>query len=174
MCPAANLANRSPASRKFRRINRLYILTITIYILAGKTVLRSEVGRAMRTQATKRFGIEFPVFAFSHCRDVVAAVTNAGGMGILGAAWMTPEELEMSIGWIESRVEGKPYGVDLVFPGTQPGSEVSKACTTSQYAVRKILSHSGRVPVSRAASSAQVAQAGMAGPFGWGCSRGGL
>jgi NAD(P)H-dependent flavin oxidoreductase YrpB (nitropropane dioxygenase family) len=66
----------------------------------------------------KQFGIELPIFAFSHCRDVIAAVTNAGGMGCLGAAWMTPEELEMSIAWIKQRVDGKPFGVDLVFPGT--------------------------------------------------------
>ena len=39
-------------------------------------------------------GIEYPIFAFSHCRDVVAAVTNAGGMGVLGALAFTPDELE--------------------------------------------------------------------------------
>ena len=72
----------------------------------------------MRTQIAEKFGLEVPIFAFSHCRDVVAAVTKAGGMGILGAAWMSPEELEMSLKWIDERVDGKPYGVDLVFPGT--------------------------------------------------------
>ena len=39
----------------------------------------------MRTKATELVGIDLPIFAFSHCRDVVAAVTNAGGMGVLGA-----------------------------------------------------------------------------------------
>jgi NAD(P)H-dependent flavin oxidoreductase YrpB (nitropropane dioxygenase family) len=72
----------------------------------------------MFTDVTNKLGIEVPVFAFSHCRDVVAAVTQAGGMGVLGAAWMTPEELDMSIEWIEKEVDGKPFGVDLVFPGT--------------------------------------------------------
>lgn len=72
----------------------------------------------MRTRLAAELGIEVPIFAFSHCRDVAAAVTNAGGMGVLGAAWMTPEELEMSLRWIDARVGGKPYGVDLVFPGT--------------------------------------------------------
>ncbi|MEZ5925884.1 MAG: nitronate monooxygenase [Hyphomicrobiaceae bacterium] len=72
----------------------------------------------MHTRLAADFGIDLPIFAFSHCRDVVAAVTNAGGMGILGAAWMTPEEFEMSLAWIDERVGGKPYGVDLVFPGT--------------------------------------------------------
>jgi NAD(P)H-dependent flavin oxidoreductase YrpB (nitropropane dioxygenase family) len=79
----------------------------------------------MKTDVARRFGIDLPVFAFSHCRDVVAAVTKAGGMGVLGAAWMTPDELAMSIDWIEKRIEGKPFAVDLVFPGTQPDTELS-------------------------------------------------
>ena len=37
----------------------------------------------MRTAATELVGIDVPIFAFSHCRDVVAAVTNAGGLGVL-------------------------------------------------------------------------------------------
>lgn len=77
----------------------------------------------MRTDVTKTLGIELPLFAFSHCRDVVAAVTQAGGMGVLGAAWMTPDELDMSIEWIEKEVDGKPFGVDLVFPGTDMDEE---------------------------------------------------
>ncbi|MFF9040597.1 nitronate monooxygenase [Streptomyces sp. NPDC014892] len=77
----------------------------------------------MRTDVTQSLDIELPLFAFSHCRDVVAAVTQAGGMGVLGAAWMTPEELDMSIEWIENEVGGKPFGVDLVFPGTAMDDE---------------------------------------------------
>jgi len=72
----------------------------------------------MRTKLVEQFGIEVPIFAFSHCRDVVAAVTKAGGMGILGAAWMTPDEFEMSLKWLDKEVGGRPYGVDLVFPGS--------------------------------------------------------
>ncbi len=72
----------------------------------------------MRTPIAETFGLELPIFAFSHCRDVVAAVTKAGGMGVLGAAWLTSDELQANIDWIRSRVEGKPFGVDLVFPGT--------------------------------------------------------
>lgn len=69
----------------------------------------------MKTAITEMFGIEVPVLAFSHCRDVVAAVSNAGGMGVLGAAWMTPEHLEQELTWIDAHVSGKPYGVDMVF-----------------------------------------------------------
>lgn len=71
----------------------------------------------MRTKATELLGIDLPIFAFSHCRDVVAEVTKAGGMGVLGAAWMTTEHLEQELRWIDTQVGGKPYGVDLVFPG---------------------------------------------------------
>jgi len=62
------------------------------------------------------FGIEYPVFAFSHCRDVVAAVSKAGGMGVLGAVSHTPEELEIELNWIEEHVDGKPYGADVLIP----------------------------------------------------------
>ncbi|QEX25248.1 putative 2-nitropropane dioxygenase [Hypericibacter adhaerens] len=72
----------------------------------------------MRTPVTEMFGIELPVFAFSHCRDVVVEASRAGGMGVLGAAWMTPDELEVALKWIDEKIGGRPYGVDLVFPGT--------------------------------------------------------
>ncbi len=70
----------------------------------------------MRTQLARDLDLEFPIFAFSHCRDVVAAVSRAGGMGVLGALYFTPEELEIELKWIEDHVDGKPYGVDLVMP----------------------------------------------------------
>jgi NAD(P)H-dependent flavin oxidoreductase YrpB (nitropropane dioxygenase family) len=79
----------------------------------------------MRTPITEALGVELPIFAFSHCRDVVAAVTKSGGLGVLGAAWMTPDELDMSIEWIENEVGGRPFGVDLVFPGTAMDDEKS-------------------------------------------------
>ena len=67
----------------------------------------------MRTKATELVGIDLPIFAFSHCRDVVAAVTNAGGCGVLGAVAHSPEQLEVDLDWIEAEVGGKPYGIDL-------------------------------------------------------------
>ena len=70
----------------------------------------------MRNPLTEAFGIEYPIFAFSHCRDVVAAVTNAGGMGVLGALAFSPEELEQELTWIDEHVGGRPYGVDVVMP----------------------------------------------------------
>ncbi|MGH2796053.1 MAG: nitronate monooxygenase [Actinomycetota bacterium] len=72
----------------------------------------------MRTPIADTFGIEFPIFAFSHCRDVVAAITNAGGFGVLGAAAFLPEELEIELAWIDDHVGGKPYGVDVLMPAS--------------------------------------------------------
>lgn len=69
----------------------------------------------------QRFGIDFPLFAFSHCRDVVAAVTNAGGFGVLGATAYTPEQLDRELSWIDERVGGKPYGADIIVPAKFEG-----------------------------------------------------
>lgn len=71
-------------------------------------------------------GAEFPLFAFSHCRDVVAAVSRAGGFGVLGGSSFTPETLEQELAWIDAHVDGKPYGVDILIPEHQSlGLDVS-------------------------------------------------
>ena len=75
----------------------------------------------MRTPICDRLEIEFPIFAFSHCRDVVAAVTNAGGYGVLGALAFEPERLEVELDWIDEHVGGKPYGVDFAMPAKYEG-----------------------------------------------------
>jgi NAD(P)H-dependent flavin oxidoreductase YrpB (nitropropane dioxygenase family) len=77
----------------------------------------------MRTEICKKLGIEFPIFAFSHCRDVVAAVTNGGGFGVLGALTFTPEQLEQELAWIDAHVGGRPYGVDIVIPAKYVGRD---------------------------------------------------
>ena len=75
----------------------------------------------MRTPICDRLGIEFPIFAFSHCRDVVAAVSRAGGFGVLGALAYAPDQLEIELNWIDEHVDGKPYGVDIVMPAKYVG-----------------------------------------------------
>ncbi len=70
----------------------------------------------MDTPLCRMLGIGFPLLAFSHCRDVVAAVSKAGGFGVFGAAGYTPEELEQALRWIDAEVAGRPYGVDLLIP----------------------------------------------------------
>ena len=110
----------------------------------------------MRTPVCDQFGIEFPLFAFSHCRDVVAAVSRAGGFGVLGALAFTPEELEIELNWIDEHVEGKPYGVDLVMPanyvgkgGVQPSADELRAMIPQEHwdFVDKLLSEFGVPPL---------------------------
>jgi NAD(P)H-dependent flavin oxidoreductase YrpB (nitropropane dioxygenase family) len=79
----------------------------------------------MKTPLCELLGVEFPLFAFSHCRDVVAAVTNAGGFGVLGASRHTPEELELELKWIDEHVHGRPYGVDILIPENMVGRDGS-------------------------------------------------
>ncbi|MGO9509801.1 MAG: NAD(P)H-dependent flavin oxidoreductase [Mycobacterium sp.] len=66
----------------------------------------------------RELGIEYPIFAFSHCRDVVAAVSRSGGMGVLGVVAMSPEEIDIDLRWLEEHSAGRPYGVDVALPVT--------------------------------------------------------
>ncbi|MDX2156534.1 MAG: nitronate monooxygenase [Hyphomicrobiaceae bacterium] len=92
----------------------------------------------MRSPLCKRFGIDFPLFAFTHCRDVVVEVTNAGGFGVLGAVAHTPETLEIDLAWIDARIKG-PYGVDLLIPSRMEDKE--GALTSEELAERVPPSH---------------------------------
>jgi len=113
----------------------------------------------MRTAATTMFGIELPIFAFSHCRDVVVEASRAGGMGVLGAAWMTPDELDVALRWIDDRVDGRPYGVDVVFPGTfaaleaEPDPDVILPSTHRAF-VDRLIDEARIPPLPAAAASA--------------------
>jgi NAD(P)H-dependent flavin oxidoreductase YrpB (nitropropane dioxygenase family) len=87
----------------------------------------------MNTRLCQKLGIEFPLFGFTHCRDVVVEVTFAGGFGVLGAVGLTPEKLDVELRWISERVNGKPFGIDLLIPekmldkeGTVSDSELKK------------------------------------------------
>jgi NAD(P)H-dependent flavin oxidoreductase YrpB (nitropropane dioxygenase family) len=78
-------------------------------------------------------GVDFPLFAFSHCRDVVAAVSRAGGFGVLGGVAFTPETLDVEMKWIDEHCDGKPYGVDVLLPEKQaaaPDDSVAKIIET--------------------------------------------
>ncbi|HIG61565.1 MAG TPA: nitronate monooxygenase [Gammaproteobacteria bacterium] len=76
----------------------------------------------MFSELSKKLGIEHAIFAFSHCRDVVAAVSNSGGMGVLGAGWFSPEQLAEELNWLDNHVKGI-YGVDVVIPQKYEGME---------------------------------------------------
>ncbi|MGI9595636.1 MAG: nitronate monooxygenase [Acidimicrobiales bacterium] len=77
----------------------------------------------MRTKICEMLDIEFPILAFTHCRDVVAAVTRAGGYGVLGAAAHTPEQLDIDLKWIADEVGDRPFGVDIIVPARYEGKE---------------------------------------------------
>ena len=77
----------------------------------------------MKNSVTETFNIDVPIFAFSHCRDVVAAVSKAGGFGVLGAVGHSPDALEIDLKWIEDEVGEHPYGVDLIVPAKYEGSD---------------------------------------------------
>ena len=77
----------------------------------------------MHTALCDELGIEFPIFAFTHCRDVVVAVSKAGGYGVLGAVGYTPEQLEIELNWIDERIGDHPYGVDIVIPNKYEGMD---------------------------------------------------
>ena len=71
----------------------------------------------LRTRFCEMLGIEFPIISFTHCKDVAVAVINAGGFAVLGEAMHTPDDIASDIKWIRDRVDGKPFGIDLVLDG---------------------------------------------------------
>ncbi len=76
----------------------------------------------MKNELCRRFGTEFPIYAFTHCRDVVVAVSKAGGLGVLGAVGFSVEQLEIELAWIDEHIGDKPYGVDIVLPNKYKGA----------------------------------------------------
>ena len=75
----------------------------------------------MDSRICDMLGIEFPLVAFTHCRDVVVEVSKAGGFGVLGAAGLSPEQLEFELNWIDEHINGMPYGLDLIIPNKFAG-----------------------------------------------------
>ena len=77
----------------------------------------------MNSRICEMLDIEFPLVAFTHCRDVVVAVSKAGGCGVLGAVGMSPEQLEKELKWIDDHIEGKRYGVAVLIPNKMEGKD---------------------------------------------------
>ncbi len=84
----------------------------------------------MKSPICDMLGIEFPLVAFTHCRDVVVEVSKAGGFGVLGAAGYGPETLEVELDWIDEHIDGKPYGVDLIAPTSMATTDETTADET--------------------------------------------
>jgi len=93
----------------------------------------------MRTPLCQLLGIEFPIFAFTHCRDVVAAVSKAGGFGVLGAVGFSADQLEIELKWIDEHVGEKPYGVDIVIPGKYEGKGESLDAASLEAKLRELI-----------------------------------
>jgi len=72
----------------------------------------------MKNKICEMFGIDVPILAFTHCRDVAAAVSKAGGMGVLGMARVSPSELHTQLAWLDKTLGTLPYGIDVMMPGT--------------------------------------------------------
>ena len=77
----------------------------------------------LHTPLCDKLGIEYPVVAFTHCKDVAVAVINSGGFAVLGEALHTPDEIAADIKWMRERIGGKPFGIDLVLPASMPAEK---------------------------------------------------
>ncbi|MHB8263000.1 MAG: NAD(P)H-dependent flavin oxidoreductase [Acidimicrobiales bacterium] len=77
----------------------------------------------MQTSTCNMLGIEYPIFAFSHQRDVVAAVSKAGGLGVLGAVALAPDALDVELTWLEEQLGDTPYGIDVIVPAHYVGDD---------------------------------------------------
>ncbi|OBK84995.1 nitronate monooxygenase [Mycolicibacter sinensis] len=93
----------------------------------------------MHTPLCDELGIEFPIFAFTHCRDVVVAVSKAGGFGVLGAVGFTPEQLEIELNWIDENIGDHPYGVDIVIPNKYEGMDSGQSAEELADSLRKLV-----------------------------------
>jgi NAD(P)H-dependent flavin oxidoreductase YrpB (nitropropane dioxygenase family) len=89
----------------------------------------------VKTEITQMLGCEYPIIAFSHCRDVIAAVTAAGGYGVLGAAGYTAAELEVELKWLDEHTHGRGYGLDLLIPAKHGMSAGTSATFEDQIPV---------------------------------------
>jgi NAD(P)H-dependent flavin oxidoreductase YrpB (nitropropane dioxygenase family) len=116
----------------------------------------------MKTPLCEMLGIDFPLVAFSHCRDVVAAVSRAGGFGVLGATAFTPDQLELELKWIDDHIDGKPYGIDVLIPENL-SIKNEKDATPHSLAERVPRTHTDFVRALLARHGVEVSQAGEPG-----------
>jgi NAD(P)H-dependent flavin oxidoreductase YrpB (nitropropane dioxygenase family) len=131
----------------------------------------------MRTRLTEMFGIETPIFAFSHCRDVVVEVSKAGGLGVLGVGYYTAEQLERELKWIDEHIEGRPYGVDLLMPNNADEAVESRKIQPEDLPqeqvqfLRKLLDDAGiaRLPEGDDLLRREIAQITMTKPESLAC-----
>ncbi len=73
----------------------------------------------LRTPLCERLGIELPIISAGMGPiagpDLVAAVSNAGGLGVLGCTSMSAEEVRRVVRRTRELTD-RPFGVDLILP----------------------------------------------------------
>jgi NAD(P)H-dependent flavin oxidoreductase YrpB (nitropropane dioxygenase family) len=74
----------------------------------------------LRTPLCDILGIAHPIFGFSHSVDVVVEIARAGGFPVLGLAREIPHEIPDLLQEVDRRMQGRPYGVDLMLPSQVP------------------------------------------------------
>jgi NAD(P)H-dependent flavin oxidoreductase YrpB (nitropropane dioxygenase family) len=75
----------------------------------------------VRTPLCDLLGIEHPIAGFTPSEHVAAAVSRAGGLGVLGCVrFNDPAELDAVLTWMDENTGGRPYGIDVVMPATVP------------------------------------------------------
>ncbi|WP_416062663.1 NAD(P)H-dependent flavin oxidoreductase [Rhodococcus indonesiensis] len=120
----------------------------------------------MHTDLSRKFGIQYPIFGFTPSEHVAAAISRAGGLGVLGCVrFNDPAELDDVLTWMDENTDGKPYGVDIVMPAKVPteGSAVDldKLIPAEHRAfVERTLAELGVPPLDESAEHA-------AGVLGW-------
>ncbi len=92
----------------------------------------------MYSELCEKLGIDVPIFAFSHCRDVVVEVSKAGGLGVIGAGWFSAEQFSQELDWIDTHIGDKPYGVDIVVPQKYEGMEEPDAETLEAQLMQQV------------------------------------
>lgn len=120
----------------------------------------------MKNRLCEMFGIEVPIFAFSHCRDVVVEVSKAGGLGVLGMARAHLDRVEEDLRWIDARIGGRPYGVDILMPSRyEDVAQVDIEALPKEHVefVRKLLDDAGipRLPPDQADAAAREMLKGL-------------
>lgn len=116
----------------------------------------------IRTALTEEFGIEVPVFAFTPSKTVAAAVSRAGGLGVLGCVrYNDADELDRALDYMDAETDGRPYGVDVVMPNKVPtegsGADLGAMIPEEHRAfVSRVLDELGVPPLAGDASDAGV------------------
>lgn len=120
----------------------------------------------MRTALSEQFGIEHPVFGFTPSEHVAAAISRAGGLGVLGCVrFNDAAELDEVLDWMDANTDGKPYGVDIVMPQKIPkdaaSADLQKLIPPEHRAfVDRTLEQLGVAPLEKGEQSAE-------GVLGW-------